>query len=269
MLLSTLVVTAIVSSVCSSSSSAGTPIPNLKIIGVVHPPFLNAADANGNFSGFIIDLLKAMGKAGSFTFDFSIQADGNQGTRLDNGTTTGALDRLVKKEFDVEAVDFTISEARDTAVDFLHPFYQTQNRVLVNVADAASNFTNVKYLVFSSTVQKWLQTATVDPRLVAINANVQANLPESKVSSIAAGVALVLKGGYALVLDLPDGYFAVKANPGKLKLTNDVLLTKFFGFAVQQGSPYTENLNLAFETVMESGTYQQLLDKHIPTGPSA
>jgi ABC-type amino acid transport substrate-binding protein len=259
MMLYTLLAAALVSSAYAASSYGGGPIPHLKVAGIVNPPFLNAADSSGKFSGFIAELWAAIAEAGSFTYDFSVQPDNAYGDVRQDGSITGLLARIASKEIDVGAADFTITQGREKVFDYMHPFYRSQNRVIVNPADTGS----INYLVRPDfTTLEWLRTATADPKIVAIQANIQANLPGSQVASYDAGIQQVLKGGYGLLIDLPDGNRLVKANPGKLKLRDDVLFTKYFAFVLQQGSPLLENLNLAYENVCESGQYQLLLDKY-------
>lgn len=244
-----------------SQAYNGQATPNYRVLGIVNPPFINAADSSGEFSGVTIDLLDAMAAAGRFTYTFSLHTDSSYGRVLPNGTTTGALGQLVANNTDIAALDASVTQARESVVDFLIPFYQSQTRIVVNVAD---NFAHIKYAVFAeSTIASYLQTSKI-PRDQAIWANIQANLPGSLVANDAAGIALVLQGGYAYLLDTPDSQLRVREHPGVLALRPEIILTKYYAFAVQQGSPIRESLNLAYLSVLESGRVQQLSEQNFP-----
>jgi len=237
--------------------NVGNDFSNLKITGVLADGFL-AKDANGKFTGFIPDLLDLVAADCNFKYTLSLQADGVYGQVDANGMASGLVGAVQSGNADVGAADLTETSNRLQAVDFTTPVYPSQTRILCNKNDDP---TKIHYLVIGDTAIAtigFLQ-ASKNPRDQAIMADINAN--NGKVANPAEGISKVLAGGFCFVSDTPSLTLAVKANPNKLVLRDDILVERFFAFAVKKESPLRRILDACILHVSESAQLQDLINK--------
>lgn len=242
---------------CGGYGNVENDFSNLKITGILANGFL-AQDANGKFSGFIPDLLALVAADCKFKYTLSLQADGKYGEVDANGVASGLVGTVQSGNADVGAADLTQTSNRLQAVDFTSPFYPSQTRILCNKNDDP---TKIHYLVIGDTAAAiigFLQ-ASKNPRDQAILADINAN--NGKVASSAEGISKVLAGGFCYVSETPELTLAVKANPDKLVLRNDILVERFYAFAVKKESPLRRFLDACILRVSESAQVQDLINQ--------
>jgi len=240
-----------------SSGNVGNDFSNLKIVSILSNGFL-AKDANGKFSGFIPELLDLVAADCNFKYTLSVQADGKYGEVDANGVASGLVGTVASGNADVGAADLTETSNRLQAVDFTSPFYPSQTRILCNKNDDQSK---VHYLVIGNTATATISflQASKNPRDQAIMADINAN--NGKVANGAEAIKKVLAGGFCYVSETPELTLAVKANPDKLVLRNEILVERFFAFAVKKESPLRRILDACILHVSESAQVQDLINK--------
>jgi len=237
--------------------NVGNDFSNLKIISNLAAGFL-AQDASGKFSGFIPDLLDLVAADCKFKYTLSVQADGVYGEVDANGVASGLIGAVVSGNADVGATDLTETANRLQAVDFTSPFYPSQTRILCNKNDDP---TKIHYLVIGNTAISTIRflQASKNARDQAILTDINAN--NGKVANAAEGISKVLAGGFCYVSETPELTLAVKANPDKLVLRNEILVERFFAFAVKKESPLRRILDACILHVSESTQLQDLINK--------
>ncbi|KAL3095880.1 hypothetical protein niasHS_005639 [Heterodera schachtii] len=98
------------------------------------------AEADEEFEGFCIDLLKEMAKLLNFTYDIEVIDDGTYGVEDENGRWNGIIGVLQRHEADLSVSAVTITYSRVSVIDFTLPFMHLGIAILMrrNMADEAA-----------------------------------------------------------------------------------------------------------------------------------
>lgn len=90
------------------------------------------------FYVFEADLTRFLANTLKFSFDIKTPSDGQVGKRLANGTWTGLIGMLQRKECDISIEAIAITEERKEVVSFTFPFYITDAAFMTNKPEIVS-----------------------------------------------------------------------------------------------------------------------------------
>jgi ABC-type amino acid transport substrate-binding protein len=234
----------------------GAGVMRLRILTLESAPYV-VKSSNGQLTGFIPDLLALVAPHAGVKYDLSLQADGAYGVPGPNGSYNGAVGQLIAGTYDVVAADLTVTADRDKVIDFTPSFLGSSLRLAYSVQ---SGLDNVNYLVLQNSAQAALLKTTKVPKYQAIWKNIQAN--NGLVETTDAGIQKVLAGGFAMVVEVPGVNTILAANPGKLMLDKDSLLSQFYAFGVKKGSSLRDKFGIALLKAAETGAVQALINQY-------
>ena len=211
---------------------------------IPYPPFEQGKE--GNYTGFDVELLEAVGEAIEREVEF-------QDTSFD----TIFLD-LARGNFDVVASAATITDEREKTVDFTNPYYISEQAILVK---EGSDIDSVEKLA-GTTVG--VQQGTTGQEFVEEEADAEVRQYPQGPDAVNA-----LKTGTvdAVVIDIPVAENAVTATEG-LEVSAAIPTEEEYGFAVAQGeSELLEELNEGLKEVIDDGTYATIYKKWFKRDP--
>lgn len=206
---------------------------------IPYPPFEQGKE--GNYTGFDIELLEAVGKSIGREVEF-------QDTSFD----TIFLD-LARGNFDVVASAATITDEREKTVDFTNPYYLSEQAILVK---EGGEIDSVEKLA-GATIG--VQQGTTGQEFVEEQGEADAlrKYPQGPdaVSALENGTV------EAVVIDIPVAENAVEASDG-LEISAAIPTEEEYGFAVAQGeTELLEELNEGLKETIDDGTYAQIYEK--------
>ncbi|XP_033760423.1 probable glutamate receptor [Pecten maximus] len=97
-------------------------------------PFVIASD-NNTYYGLCIDLLDHIATSLNFTFEVGFPPDRQWGVINSNGTWTGMVGQLAKREIDIVAAPLTTQAQREEVMDFTYSFYMDYTTILMKKTD--------------------------------------------------------------------------------------------------------------------------------------
>ncbi|XP_076447090.1 glutamate receptor 2-like [Babylonia areolata] len=112
-----------------------------KVTTVLEDPFVQEVLENKggepavggkHYEGYCIDLLKMVAERANFQYSLHVQ--GGYGAVV-NGSWTGMVGELVRKEQDIAVAPLTITEERERVVDFTKPFMNTGISIMIKKPD--------------------------------------------------------------------------------------------------------------------------------------
>jgi polar amino acid transport system substrate-binding protein len=206
---------------------------------IPYPPFEQGKE--GNYTGFDVELLEAVGKAIGREVEFE-----------DTSFDTIFLD-LSRGNFDVVASAATITDEREKTVDFTNPYYISEQAILVK---AGGDIDSVEKLSGANVA---VQQGTTGQEFVEEEgeAGQLRKYPQGPdaVSALENGTV------EAVVIDIPVAENAAAANEG-LEISAAIPTEEEYGFAVKQGeTELLEELNEGLKEVIDDGTYATLYEK--------
>ncbi|ESO90628.1 hypothetical protein LOTGIDRAFT_123068, partial [Lottia gigantea] len=106
---------------------------------ILEPPFtverapVDGVPFTGNdrYEGFCIDLARMVAKKVGYEYVIKLVDDRSYGSKLQNGTWTGMIGELVRREADIAVAPLTITQARERVVDFTKPFLNTGISIMI------------------------------------------------------------------------------------------------------------------------------------------
>jgi polar amino acid transport system substrate-binding protein len=206
---------------------------------IPYPPFEQGKP--GNYTGFDVELLEAVGEAIGRPVEFE-----------DTSFDTIFLD-LARGNFDVAASAATITDEREKTVDFTNPYYISEQAILV---EEGSDIDSVEKLA-GATIG--VQQGTTGQEFV----EEEGEAGELRKYPQGPDAVNALKNGTvdAVVIDIPVAEKAVEESEG-LELSAAIPTEEEYGFAVAQGeTELLEELNEGLAEVIEDGTYAKLYEK--------
>jgi len=239
---------------------ANAGLPNYRVLGVEDPLWLIVnKTAAQPYSGVVWDLLTLLSTTANFTFDLSLQADGEYGVPQADGSWNGAVGALIAGKADLVAAALSVTYERAKVIDYTMPFIQYK---LVVVINTKSDQSKVNYVVREDADETFLRDS---PKAAAIWANVQANIGTALVANDNAGIQKVLEGGFAFVAeDTSNIDKKIVASNGILAKSGAVSENAYLAFGLPLNSPLRQQLNIALITIQESGQLQDIIDKWTP-----
>ncbi len=200
-------------------------------------------DDKGEFVGFDMDLIRAMGKEAGYKVE--IQHIGFD----------ALIPSLQTNIIDCAASGITITEARSKVVTFSAPYYTAGLQVLVSVDNTdIKGYTDLKGKKIACQIgttgenkSRQVDGATV----VAYNTNVEACME------------LVNGGADAVINDAPVIAFYLKTPAGKkCKAVGDILEAEEYGFAFNKNNvKLIKDMNKALATLKKNGEYDRIYAK--------
>jgi len=221
----------------SSGGSGGEPLT----VGsdIPYPPFEQGKE--GNYTGFDVELLEAVGKSIGRDVEF-------QDTSFD----TIFLD-LARGNFDVAASAATITDEREKTVDFTNPYYISEQAILVK---KGGEIDSVEKLAGANI---GVQQGTTGQEFVEEEGEAD-EIRKYPQGPDAVG-ALQTDTVDAVVIDIPVAENAVEASDG-LEISTAIPTEEEYGFAVAQDeTELLEELNEGLKEVIDDGTYGKLYEK--------
>jgi ABC-type amino acid transport substrate-binding protein len=214
---------------------------------IPYPPFEEGKP--GNYTGFDVELMEAIGKEIGREVEF-------QDTSFDTIFTF-----LAQGKFEAVASAATITPEREKTVDFSNPYYLSEQAILVKAGGEIDSVDGLKGATIG------VQKGTTGEEFVDENGEV------GELRSYPSGPDAVnaLNAGTveAVVMDIPVAENAVAANE-QLEISAPISTEEEYGFAVAQGeTELLESINEGLAAVIEDGTYNKLYQKYFHHEPPA
>ena len=205
----------------------------------VYPPFEYLDSKTGQYVGFDIDLIQAIGKRAGF--DVKIYSMG-----LD-----GLIPALMSSSIDVAVSALTITPQRAEKVDFTDPYYKSGLSIMTRKENAGR-----------IRGADDLKNKTLCVEIGSSGALYSSKIPGTTIrtfnSAAEAFLEINLKGCYAMINDKPvNEYFLVQKAAQSMNLAEVpvILSADNYGFAVKKGN---DDLRNRLNEVIADGTYEKI-----------
>ncbi|MDJ0568176.1 MAG: ABC transporter permease subunit [Pleurocapsa sp. MO_192.B19] len=207
------------------------------------PPFeMQAPDGKG-FTGFDIDLFKAIGEEADLEIQF-------QSMPFD-----GLIPALQSKTIDAAISGMTISAERAQTVDFTRPYFQS------GLAIAVRKESKNEIKSFADLENKKIAVA-----IGTTGAQEAGKIPGAEIFTFdnSALALQELSNGKvdAVVNDAPVTLYAIKVgNLNNVEVVGELLTEEYYGIALPQNSPNLEKVNSALDELLKTGRYREIYQK--------
>ncbi|WP_406678524.1 basic amino acid ABC transporter substrate-binding protein [Moorella sp. ACPs] len=204
----------------------------------------------GEFTGFDVDLIKAIGQVAGF--DVEIKEMGFD----------GIITALQTNNVDLAISGISIDDERKKAVDFSIPYYQSGLVVAVKADnDTIKGFDDLK-------------GKKIAVQIGTTGAKEAKKIPGAKVTELdkVPDVFLELKNGGvdAVVNDLPVTAYYIQQGNKDIKIVGDVRSAEYYGIAVPKGKPEVlQKINDGLKALKASGQYAEIYKKWFGQDPPA
>ncbi len=204
------------------------------------PPFeMQAPDGQG-FTGFDIDLFKAIGEEAGLEIQF-------QSMPFD-----GLIPALQAKNIDAAISGMTITAERAQTVDFARPYFQSGLAIAVRKEDKG------EIKSFDDLENKKIAVA-----IGTTGAQEAQKIPGSEIftfdNSALALQELSNANVDAVVNDAPVTLYAIKVgNLNNVEVVGELLTEEYYGIALPKNSPNLEKVNNALDELLKSDRYRAL-----------
>jgi ABC-type amino acid transport substrate-binding protein len=234
-------------------SAGGAAASKIKVgTEATFPPF-EMRDAQGNFTGFDIDLVRAIGEKAGFEVEF-----------VDMGFDA-LIPALQSGQIQMIASGLSITDERKQAVDFSNPYIQAGLAVVVR-ADEESIKTPADLQGTPVAVQTGSTGAKAAEKLKE-----EGRIGEIKYfQNVPLAMMELGQGGVAAVInDRPTSEAFQAQQPGKIKLLPETLESDSYGFAFRKGdAQLADRVNVALRQLEESGAFDTLKAKYFTGAPT-
>jgi polar amino acid transport system substrate-binding protein len=238
----------------TKSTSSGTSTssrPKYSVaLEATFAPFEFRDMKTGDFTGFDVDLIKAIGQVAGF--DVEIKEMGFD----------GIITALQTNNVDLAISGISIDDERKKAVDFSLPYYQSG---LVVAVKADNN-----------TIKGFddLKGKKIAVQIGTTGAKEAKKIPGAKVTELdkVPDVFLELKNGGvdAVVNDLPVTAYYIQQGNKDIKIVGDVRSAEYYGIAVPKGKPEVlQKINDGLKALKASGQYAEIYKKWFGQEPPA
>lgn len=208
------------------------------------------SDAEGNLTGFDVDLIRAIGKEAGFDVE------------VVNMPFDGLIPAIMTSQIDTVIAAMTITEERAKRVDFTEPYYTSGLSILIR-EETAGKYKDVNAI----------KGQKLCAQIGTTGAMTAEKLSPGKVSTFntepEAFMELKAKGCEGVVNDRPINlyYLAQSASDGVVEI-NEILTAEKYGIAVRKGNTeLLDKLNAALKTLHENGTYDKIYQKWFKLNP--
>lgn len=231
---------------------AGTPAPAKQKIVVgsdtTFAPFEFQDKSTGNYEGFDMDLIRAIGEAQNL--EVEIKSMGFD----------GLIAALQAGQIDAAISSMTIRDDRAKVVDFSEPYYKSGLSVAVQAKnDAIKGFDDLKGKGIA------VQSGTTG----ALKAK---EVPGAKIRYFTNSdqIFMELKNGGvdAVINDYPVTAYFIKQGNEDVKIVGDILSSEFYGIATPKTkTDVRDKINAGLKTLKENGKYNEIYKKWFGTEP--
>jgi arginine/lysine/histidine/glutamine transport system substrate-binding and permease protein len=233
------------------STGGGDQADNVWTVGTepAFPPF-ESMNASGEFEGFDIDLMNAIGEKAGKTVEFeSLQFDG-----LIAALQGGAIDAAIS--------GMTITEERAEAVDFSDPYFKAG--LAIAVTKGTTDITTLDDL----------KGKRIAVQIGTTGATTAEGIADAEVTTFeSAPLALQeLANGNAdaVINDAPATLEAIKTgNLPDIEVVGELLTEESYGIALPKGSENVAAVNAALSELKSDGTYAEIYEKWFGVAPPA
>ena len=207
------------------------------------PPFeMQASDGKG-FTGFDIDLFKAIGEEAGLEI------------RFESMPFDGLIPALQSQTIDAAISGMTITAERSQTVDFARPYFQS------GLAIAVRKGSNGEINSFDDLEKKKVAVA-----IGTTGAQEAAKIPGVQLYTFdnSALALQELSNGKvdAVVNDAPVTLYAIKiGNLNSIKVVGELLTEEYYGIALPKGSPNVEKINDALDELLKTDKYRDIYQK--------
>lgn len=195
------------------------------------------------FSGFDMDLIRALGKQAGYE------------VQINSLAFDGLLPALISKNIDAAISGMTITPARAEKVLFSEPYYKSGLSIIVQSND--SNIKSVKDL---------------EGKKIAVQIGTSSAMAAKKIANAtvrefnnASEVFIELKNGGvdAGINDLPVNQYYIKQVPNSgLKIVGELLVAEEYGIAFAKNNTDTQKkINAALAELKKNGEYEKIYEK--------
>ncbi|XP_063173530.1 probable glutamate receptor [Candoia aspera] len=109
--------------------AGGKDVPTVYVTTILEDPYVMVRGTE--LEGYCIDLLEKLSEMLHFKYKVGIVKDGKYGSLSSNGSWSGMIGEVVRKEADLAVAPLTITSVREDAVDFTQPFLHTGIGILL------------------------------------------------------------------------------------------------------------------------------------------
>ncbi len=215
---------------------------------VTYAPFEFADAKTGEFMGFDVELIRAIGKAMGMEVE------------IKNTAWDGIIPGLLNGNYDVLISAMTITDERAQAVNFSDPY-----------------FTAGQVIVIRNSNDTIKEPKDLKGKVVAVQINTTGDYAAQKVEGVAKisrfnttpeALQEVINGAAeAAVIDLPVAKTFMKENPGKVRLAGPSFTVEYYGIAVKKSNEVLlKKVNKALATLKANGTYEKIYEKWFGAG---
>ncbi len=240
-----LVLTIGVVSGCSNAKSDDA----LYLVGTepTFPPFEMPGEDVDEIIGFDIDLIKAIAEDQGFNVE--IRKLGFDGLIM----------ALQSGNIDIAASGMSIKPDRLEEVDFSDPYIDAGLAIAVSEDD---DQIKGKDDLKGKSVAVQIGTTGADKAQELKDEGLIADI--KTFDTVDVVVMELMSGGVdAIINDLPVTQAYMAAQPGKIKIVGEALASDSYGFAVKKGNKeLLKKINAGLENVIESGKYDELIEKY-------
>lgn len=214
------------------------------------PPFeMQAPDGQG-FTGFDIDLFRAIGEEAGLEIQF-------QSMPFD-----GLIPALQTQNIDAAISGMTITPERAQTVDFTRPYFQSGLAIAVRKQDQG------EIASFDDLENKKIAVA-----IGTTGAQEAGKIPGAEIFTFdnsALALQELSNGNVdAVVNDAPVTLYAIKVgNLNNVEVVGELLTEEYYGIALPQDSPNLEKVNNALDELLESGRYREIYQKWFAGEPA-
>lgn len=210
------------------------------------PPF-ESINEQGEFVGFDIDLVKAIGEKAGFEVQFQ------------NLGFDALIPALASGQIDIAAAGMSITEERKQSVDFSDPYVDAGLVIAVRQNETAiTGKDTLKGKVVA--VQRGSTGAEAADKLKA-----EGGVADVKYfANVPLAMMELTKGGVdAVINDKPTSEVYVAKQPGQVKLLSEELESDSYGLAIRKGNTeLLTKVNAALKQLQEDGTMERLRQTH-------
>ncbi len=207
------------------------------------PPFEMQAPNGKGFTGFDIDLFKAIGEESGLDIQF-------QSMPFD-----GLIPALQAKNIDAAISGMTITPERAQTIDFTRPYFQSGLAIAVKKDDKG------KIKSFDDLEDKKVAVA-----IGTTGAQEAQKIPGVQITTFdnsALALQELSNGNVdAVVNDAPVTLYAIKVgNLGNVEVVGELLTEEYYGIALPKGSPNLKKVNAALDELLKGDKYRELYQK--------
>ncbi|OAT82261.1 basic amino acid ABC transporter substrate-binding protein [Desulfotomaculum copahuensis] len=213
-----------------------------------YAPFEFQDTSTGNYIGFDMDLINAIGKVN------------NWDVKVRSMNFDGIVPALESSSVDAAISAMTINAERKKKVNFSLPYYQSGQSIIVQ----ASN----------NSIKGWndLKGKKIGVQIATTGADEARKIPGAKVTDYNTinEAFMALKNGNvdAVVNDYPVNAYFIKQGNKDVKLVGDLRTSEVYGIAVPKSKPETlAKINSALETLKKNGQFAEIYKKWFGQAP--